>query len=110
MTGILANNPVEIQRELSGPELIQIEETTRSEKSEAPSPSVGSSEEALTQPKIARTSGRKSIPNHVFDSVTIYDDEEILKVSLVTSVQITEEKEPKKASTPGTNTPSHIHP
>jgi hypothetical protein len=37
----------------------------------------------------------------LFDLITIYDDEESSEVSLVTPVQITEEKEPEKASTPG---------
>jgi hypothetical protein len=32
--------------------------------------------------------------------INIYDDEESLEVSLVTPVQITEEKEPEKASSP----------
>jgi hypothetical protein len=54
-----------------------------------------------TQPEITRTPGRTSIPNPLFDLITIYDDEESLEVSLVTPVQITEENEPEKASTPG---------
>jgi hypothetical protein len=39
----------------------------------------------------------------LFDLITIYDEEEISEVSLVTPVQITEEKEPERASTPGLN-------
>jgi hypothetical protein len=42
----------------------------------------------------------------LFDLITIYDDEDILEVSLVTLVQIKEEKEPKKVSTPGPDAPS----
>jgi hypothetical protein len=36
--------------------------------------------------------------------INIYDDEEILEVSLVTLVQIIEEKEPEKASSPAPDT------
>jgi hypothetical protein len=57
-----------------------------------------------------RTSGRKSIPNPLFDLITIYDDEESSEVSLVTLVQITEEKELEKASTPGPDAPSQSRP
>jgi hypothetical protein len=32
------------------------------------------------------------------DLITVYDDEESLKVSLMTSMQITKEKEPEKVS------------
>ena len=39
-----------------------------------------------------------STQNPLFDLITIYDDEESLEVSLVTPVHITEEKDPKKAS------------
>jgi hypothetical protein len=41
----------------------------------------------------------------LFDLITIYDDEESSEVSLVTPVQITEEKEPKRASTPSPDAP-----
>jgi hypothetical protein len=41
----------------------------------------------------------------LFDLITIYDDEESLEVSLVTLVQITEEKENEKASTLGLDAP-----
>jgi hypothetical protein len=49
---------------------------------------------------MARTSWRASAPNPLHNLITIYDDEESLKVSLVTLVQIKEEKEPKKSSSP----------
>jgi hypothetical protein len=39
------------------------------------------------------------------DLITIYDDEESSKVSPVTLMQITEEKEPKKASSPALDAP-----
>jgi hypothetical protein len=52
------------------------------------------------QPEIARTSRRASAPNPLHDLITIYDDEESSEVSLVTLVQIIEEKEPDKASSP----------
>jgi hypothetical protein len=50
--------------------------------------------------KIVGTSGRTSAPNPLCELINIYDDEESLEVSLVTPVQITEEKEPEKASSP----------
>jgi hypothetical protein len=46
---------------------------------------------------------RTSIPNPLFDLITIYDEEESSEVPLVTPVHIIELKEPKKASTPGPN-------
>jgi hypothetical protein len=46
----------------------------------------------------------------LLDLITIYDDEESLEVSLVTPVQIIEEKGPEKASTMGLDAPSQIHP
>jgi hypothetical protein len=39
----------------------------------------------------------------LFELKTIYDYEESLEVSLGTPMQITEEKEPEKESTPGPN-------
>jgi hypothetical protein len=63
-------------------------------------PQVGSPGDVSAQPEIARTSGRESAPNPLHDLITIYDDEESSEVSLVTLVQITEEKEPEKASSP----------
>jgi hypothetical protein len=64
----------------------------------------------VTQPQIARTSRRKSVPNPLFNLITIYDDEDSLKVSLVTPVHIAKEKELERASTPGPNAPIQSHP
>jgi hypothetical protein len=41
----------------------------------------------------------------LFDLITIYDDEESSEVSLVNLMQITEEKEPERESTPGLDAP-----
>jgi len=96
MTRVPVHDPVEIQGELSGLEPIQIEETTGSNNLEAPPPQVGSPGEVSAQPKMARKSGRTSIPNPLFDLITIYDDEESSEVSLVTPVKITEDKNLRK--------------
>jgi hypothetical protein len=64
----------------------------------------------VTQPQIARTSGRTSVPNPLFDLITIYDDEDSLKVTLVTPVHIAKEKELERASTPGPNAPIQSRP
>jgi hypothetical protein len=66
-------------------------------------PQAGSLGDDSAQAKIARTSGRESAPNPLRDLITIYDDEDILEVSLVTLVHITKEKEPKKPSSPALN-------
>jgi hypothetical protein len=47
-----------------------------------------------------RTFGREGAPNPLHDLITIYDEEESSEVSLVTLVQVTEENEPEKASSP----------
>jgi hypothetical protein len=47
-----------------------------------------------TQHEIPRTLGEIGVPNTLFDLITIYDDEESSKVSLITPIPITEEKEP----------------
>jgi hypothetical protein len=54
----------------------------------------------LSQLEIVSTSGRASAPNPLHDLIMIYDDEESSKVSLVSPIQITEEKEPKIVSSP----------
>jgi hypothetical protein len=76
MTRVPSHEPVKIQGEPSGPEPIQIKETIESDNPQALTPQVGSLGEVLTQPKIARKSGRKSTPNLLFDIITIYYDEE----------------------------------
>jgi hypothetical protein len=63
----------------------------------------GSPGDISSQLEIVRTSRRASAPNPLHDLTTIYDGEESLKVSLVTLVHITEEKEPEKASSPAPN-------
>jgi hypothetical protein len=80
---------------------MQLEEIIGSENPEVPPPKIISSETS----NIVRTLGRTSVPNPLFDLITIYDDEEISEVSLVTPVQITEEKELERASNLGPNAP-----
>jgi hypothetical protein len=76
MMRVPSNNPIESQGGPSDPEPIQIEETTESNNPEASTLQVGSPGEFLAHPEIARTSGRKSTPNLLFNLITIYDDEE----------------------------------
>jgi hypothetical protein len=71
------------------------------EKPKVSPPHIRSPGGISTQPEIERTPGRISVPNPLFDLITIYDDEEILEVFLVTLVQIIEERELEKAFTPG---------
>ena len=54
----------------------------------------------LTQHEIPRTPGETSVPNTLFYLITIYDDEESSKVSLLTPIPITREKEPGGKSYP----------
>jgi hypothetical protein len=110
MMRIPTDDPIESRGEPSGLEPMQLEEITGSENPEVPPPQIRSPGEISTQPEIARTSGRTSVPNPLFDLITIYDDEESSEVSLVTPVQITEEKEPERASTPGPDAPVQSHP
>lgn len=56
------------------------------------------------------TPGRTSGQNPLHYLITIYDDDDSPKFSLVTSVQITEEKEPERESTPGPDGPVKSHP
>jgi hypothetical protein len=100
MTRVPVDNPIEIQVGPSGPEPIQIEEIIGLDNPEVTTPQARSLGDISAQPEIARTSGRESAPNPLHDLITIYDDEESSEVSLVTLVQITEEKEPEKASSP----------
>jgi hypothetical protein len=100
MMRIPSKNPITIRGEPSGLDSIQLEEITDMEKPRAPSPRIRSSGTIPTQPEVSRMSGETGVPNPLFDLITIYDDEEGSKVSLVTLVPITEEKEPEKASVP----------
>jgi hypothetical protein len=47
-----------------------------------------------------RTSSGTDVPNVLIDLITIYDDEEISEVSLITPVPIKEEGEPGETSAP----------
>jgi hypothetical protein len=76
MTRIPAIDPIEIQGEPSGLELMQLDEFTMSENLEVPPSQIRSPREMSTQPEIARTSGRTGVPNPLFNLITIYDDEE----------------------------------
>jgi len=88
----------------SGPELIGIDEITGLDDLEFTAPLTGSLTGVLTQPKIVGTSGRTSAQNPLSELVNIYDDEESSKVSLVNHVQIEEENDIEKASSPVLNT------
>jgi hypothetical protein len=92
MMRIPIDDPIEIQGERSILELIQLEKIIRLENPEVPPPQIISPGEISTQLEIERISGRKSVPNPLFDLITIYNDKESSEVSLVTPVQITKER------------------
>jgi hypothetical protein len=100
MTRAPADNPDESWVGPSSPKLIEIDEIVGLDNHEVTTPQAGSSRDVSSQPEIVRTSGRESAPNPLNELINIYDDEESLKVSLVTLVHIKEEKEPEKASSP----------
>jgi hypothetical protein len=104
MTGSHAGNPYGIQTGPSGSELIDIDEITRLYDPEFTTPLVGSSIGVSTQLEIVGTLGRESASNPLSELINIYDDEEIPEVSLVILIQIKEEKEPEKTSSPTPNT------
>jgi hypothetical protein len=56
------------------------------------------------QPEIVITIGRSSAPNPLSKLINIYDDEEIPEVSLVTPLQVIEEKELEKTPSPAPDT------
>jgi hypothetical protein len=79
-------------------------------KSETPPPQIISLGGISTQDEISSTPGRTTIPKPLYDLITINDEEASLEVSLVTLVQIIEDKEPEKASTLGPDDLSQIRP
>jgi len=104
------DDPIENREETRGLEPMQLEEITGSKNPKVTPPQIISLGEILNHPKIARTSGKTSVPNPLLDLITIYDDEESLEVSLVTPVPITKEKYLEKASTLGLNALVQSHP
>jgi hypothetical protein len=100
MMRIPSDDPITIREDPRGLESIQLEEITDLKNPRVPSEQIRSSVTIPTQPEVSRTLGETGVPNPIFDLITIYDDEQILEVSLITPVPITEEKESKKASTP----------
>jgi hypothetical protein len=103
MTRVPSENPIESREGPRNPELIQIGEATRSDNPKVSTPQADSSGGVSAHPDMERTSARESAPNLLHDLITIYDDEESSKVSLVTPIQITEEKELEKESSPSLN-------
>jgi hypothetical protein len=67
---------MKIRGERSGLEPIQLEEITEPKNLEVPPLEIRSPRGISTQPEIARTLGRKSVPNPLFELITIYGDEE----------------------------------
>jgi hypothetical protein len=110
MSRILVDDPIKRRGEPSGLEPIQLEEIIGPENHEVPPPQIRSPGGISTQPEIARTPERISVPNPLFNLITIYDDEKSSEVSLVTPLQITEEREPERASAPGPDAPIQSHP
>jgi hypothetical protein len=105
MMRIPSNNPIRIRGDPSGLESIQLEEIIVLEKPRVPLPLIRSLGTSPTQPEVSRKPCETGVPNTLFYIITIYDDEEISEVSLVTMVLITEEKELEKAYAPSLNAP-----
>jgi hypothetical protein len=105
MMRIPMENPITVRGEMSGLESIQLEEITVLENPRSPSVQIRSLGTISTLPEVSRRLGETGAPNPLFDLITIYDDEESLKVSLITSVPITYEKEPEQSFSPSLNSP-----
>jgi hypothetical protein len=103
MTRSLDDNPDEIQMGPGNPELINIDEIVRLDNPEITMPRARSPGRVSTQTEIVGISGRESTPNTLRKLINIYDYEESPEVFLVTLVQIIEEKEPEKTSSPSPN-------
>jgi hypothetical protein len=86
MTRTPTDNLDEIQSGPSGLELIQIDEIAGLDNPKITTPHARSPEDILAQLEIERSSGREGAANPLHDLKTIYDDEKILEVSLVTLV------------------------
>ena len=89
-----------MREEINGSESTQLEETIGRENPRVPLPWDRSSVTIPTQYESSRTPSEMSVPNPLFDLITIYDDEESLEVSLVTLILIIEEKKPEKTFFP----------
>jgi hypothetical protein len=76
MSRFPTDDPIKTRGEPSVLEPIQLEEITGPKNHEVPPPQIISLGGISTQPEIARTPGRTSVPNPLFDLITIYDDEE----------------------------------
>jgi len=105
MSRIPTDDPITSRRDPSGLDPIQLEEIIEPKKPEVQSPQIRASGGISTHPEISRTSSKKSVPHPLFDLITVYDEEDILEVSLVTPMHITEEKEPDKVSSPALDAP-----
>jgi hypothetical protein len=103
MMRITPTDPITIREGLNGSESIHEKETTSLENPIVPSPQAISLVTIPTQYEIPRTPGETGVPNPLFDLITIYNDEESSEVSLVTSIPITEEKEPRGTYAPSPN-------
>jgi hypothetical protein len=97
---ITPTDPINIREEINGSESIPLEETTNPKNPRVPSPQDRSLVIIPTQHEIPRTPSETSVPNILFDLITIYDDEESSYVSLITPVPITDEKEPRETFSP----------
>ena len=87
-------DPINIIEEINGSESTPLEETTHPENPGITSPQGRSSTIATTQLGETRTSSGTDMSDVLIDLITIYDDEENSRVSLITPVPIAEEGEP----------------
>jgi hypothetical protein len=89
---ITPSDPINIREELNGSESTYLEETVYLKNPRVSSPQARSSLTIPTHHEIPRTPCEMGVPNILLDLITIYDDEEILEVLLITLVPIIEEK------------------
>ena len=89
---ITPHDTINIGEEINGLESTPLEGTVDPENPIVPSPQATSSVIIPSQQDITRTSSETGVTNILFDLITIYDDEEISKVFLITLVPVIEEK------------------
>jgi hypothetical protein len=91
------------EEELNGSDTIPPEETADQEKPIPMSSQEGLPMTTTTQLRSVRTSSGMGMPTIIIDLIMIYDNEEGLEASHITTVMIKQEKEPRETSTPNSD-------
>jgi hypothetical protein len=95
---VIPINTINLGEELNGSETTPLEEITHPKNPSIMSQKARSSIAATMQLGGTRTSSGTDVPNFLIHLITIYVDEKISCVSLITPVPITEEGEPRETS------------